>query len=242
MNAIANLSSVVSATARLVLAAGFMASACWTQAQHPGAFDPSFQASLGGPPDEVLAMVKQTNGQIIVSAFSFIGGYYRFSNINGVPRDGIARLNADGSLDTAFNPSLDSEVDALAVQVDGMLVIGGGFSQVNGIRRNGLARLHADGTLDTSFVTFLPAYVQIRALAIQSDGKVLAAAEYLTQDWNVLRVLRFLPDGNFDPDFAAWPMGSDRPEVNAIVVQPDGRILLGGQFQSVGTLARDGLA
>ena len=121
-------------------------------------------------------MVKQTNGQIIVSAFSFIGGYYRFSNINGVPRDGIARLNADGSLDTAFHPSLSSEVDALALQADGKLVIGGGFSQVNGITRNGLARLHADGTLDTSFVTFLPAYVQIRALAIQPDGKVVAAA------------------------------------------------------------------
>jgi len=242
MNAILDLRSVVSATIRLVLAVGFMPSAFWTQAQPPGAFDPSFQASLGGPPDEVLAMVKQTNGQIIVSAFSFIGGYYRFSNINGVPRDGIARLNADGSLDTAFHPSLSSEVDALALQADGKLVIGGGFSQVNGITRNGLARLHADGTLDTSFVTFLPAYVQIRALAIQPDGKVVAAAEYLTHDWNVIYVLRFLLDGSFDPDFTAWPIGSDSPDVNAIVVQPDGRILLGGQFQSVGALARDGLA
>ena len=60
-------------------------------------------------------------------------------------------MNADGSLDTAFNPTVNGTVWATAVQPDGRIFIGGAFNTVNGVARNNLARLNTDGTLDTTF-------------------------------------------------------------------------------------------
>ncbi len=76
----------------------------------------------------------------------------------------IARLNADGTLDTSFNSSggvglggTNNVVYSIALQEDGKLVIGGAFTRVNGsvvsttTGVNRIARLNADGTLDTAF-------------------------------------------------------------------------------------------
>ncbi|WP_198973221.1 delta-60 repeat domain-containing protein, partial [Xylophilus sp. ASV27] len=72
-----------------------------------------------------------------------------FTQLGG--RNYLARLNADGSLDTGFNPGANSTVYSLAVQPDGKVLVGGAFNQLGGQRRNGLARLNADGSLDTGF-------------------------------------------------------------------------------------------
>jgi uncharacterized delta-60 repeat protein len=200
---------------------------------HPGAFDPSFQARLDRQSDAIIAMVKQTNGQFIVSGY--------FSSINGVPRPGIARLNADGSLDTGFNPRPNADVEAWAVQADGKLIMGGTFTNVNGVTRNGIARLLADGTVDPTFSAFLPAHVRITALAVQPDGKILAAARDLTYEFNTTYVLRLLPGGNFDPNYGVLPIYGNGPTVHAIVLQPDGRILLGGEFETIASLSRRGI-
>ena len=47
----------------------------------------------------------------------------------------IGRLNADGTLDTSFNPGADVLVAALAVQADGKVVVGGGFTYLGGAAR-----------------------------------------------------------------------------------------------------------
>jgi len=76
-----------------------------------------------------------------------------FSSVNGVTRSRVARLNADGSLDTGFDPGsgASSTVNAVAVQADGKVLIGGSFSSVNGVTRSRVARLNTDGSLDTGF-------------------------------------------------------------------------------------------
>ena len=76
---------------------------------------------------------------------SFIAG------IGNTPRKNIARLNADGSLDTSFDPVVDSTVSAVFLQPDGKILIGGAFGTVDGVTRGQIARLNADGTLDESF-------------------------------------------------------------------------------------------
>ena len=60
----------------------------------------------------------------------------------------IRRLNADGTVDSAFNPNVNSGINALVVQADGKIVIGGNFTSVGGVTRNYIARLNADGSLD----------------------------------------------------------------------------------------------
>jgi uncharacterized delta-60 repeat protein len=204
-----------------------------TPAVHPGAFDPTFQARLGSELDEVFDVVRQTNGQVVISG--------AFSSVNGVPRPGIARLNADGSLDIAFNPSPNAEVEALAVQSDGKLLVGGAFTNVNGLRRDGLVRLLPDGTVDPGFLPNLPEYVRIHALAVQADGKILTAAELPRMaDCNL--IIRLFSDGSLDPGFVFSPMRGNAPTVRIIVPQPDGKILLGGDFAFAFGDARRGVA
>ncbi|MBK9539440.1 MAG: delta-60 repeat domain-containing protein [Flavobacteriales bacterium] len=83
-----------------------------------------------------------------------IGGW--FTHVGLVPRNGIARLNPDGSLDTGFDPGSGvgdvwDGVRTIALQSDGRVVIGGLFTDYDGTPRQGLARLESDGALDVTF-------------------------------------------------------------------------------------------
>jgi len=106
-----------------------------------GSVDPSFS---GGVDAHVSALLVQPDGRLL------IGG--TFTRVGNGSRTGIARLLSDGSLDTSFNSDLlplsttDSvDVQGIALQADGRILIGGNFSQVGGRSQVGLARLHPDG-------------------------------------------------------------------------------------------------
>ena len=62
----------------------------------------------------------QPDGKTIIAGF--------FTSVLGVPRGNIARLNADGSLDTGFNPNVDNGVYCVAIQTDGKVLLGGPFT------------------------------------------------------------------------------------------------------------------
>ena len=78
-----------------------------------------------------------------------------FTLVNGVGRAAVARLNADGSLDTSFVPpsSVNGAVRAMAIDANGAILIGGDFTQVGGLDRDGIARLGSDGALDANFMS-----------------------------------------------------------------------------------------
>jgi uncharacterized delta-60 repeat protein len=87
-------------------------------------------------------------------------------------------LNSDGTPDSGFNPNVSSSIDAVAVQSDGKILIGGFFTLVGGITRNRVARLNSDGSLDTGFNP--DANGVVRALAVQSDGKIIIGGGFTT--------------------------------------------------------------
>ena len=98
--------------------------------------------------------------------------------LGGQPRNFIGRLNADGTLDATFNAGADYHVDALAVQADGKIVMGGKFEMLNGQSRYYIGRLNADGTLDLGTglavglngpSTFVPGGVGEYAIAYSND-------------------------------------------------------------------------
>ena len=93
-------------------------------------------------------------------------------------RNYIGRLNPDGTLDTSFNPGADGSVEALAIQADGKIVVGGSFSTLGGGARKYIGRLNADGTLDTGFDPGADNFVL--ALAVQADGKILVGGYFFT--------------------------------------------------------------
>ncbi|MEP6512045.1 MAG: delta-60 repeat domain-containing protein, partial [Dokdonella sp.] len=121
----------------------------------------------------VAALALQPDGKLVVG-----GDFTSLSPNSGtaIPRNRIARLNADGSVDTTFDPNANGTVTALALQPDGKLVVGGTFTTLSpnsggAIMRNRIARLNVDGSVD---MTFDPsANSSVVALALQPDGKLV---------------------------------------------------------------------
>jgi uncharacterized delta-60 repeat protein/uncharacterized repeat protein (TIGR01451 family) len=162
-----------------------------------------------------------------------VGG--SFTLANGVPRNYVAQFNDDGSVDLGFNAAndgsgLDGSVWAIAVQGDHKVIIGGDFLSINGVARNHIARLNADGSVDYSFNNpGTGASDSVRALTIQLDGRILVGGLFTNFNGTLQnRIVRLNADGSLDPTFNGG-VGGDGA-VYAIALQPDNRILLGGEF------------
>ncbi len=188
-----------------------------------GTVDPSFTAS--GANDGTYTLVKQADGKILV------GG--EFSQWNGAAAGRIVRLNADGTLDTTFSTGTgtgaDSSVPTIAVQADGKILVGGYFANWNGATAGRIVRLNADGTLDTTFHTGTGANDGISTVAVQADGRIILGG-YLTT-WNTAtigRIVRLNADGTVDTTFTTGTGANSF--VYPVLVQSDGRIVVGGGF------------
>jgi len=70
----------------------------------------------------------------------------------------------------------DDLVEAIAVQVDGKILIGGRFHNLQGVSQAYLARLNTDGTVDFGFEPFPDGAV--RSIAIQADGKIIVSGDF----------------------------------------------------------------
>jgi uncharacterized delta-60 repeat protein len=195
-----------------------------------GSLDNSFGSALSGTDGLVQSIAVQNDGKVL------IGGY--FTTINGISRNRIGRLNADGTLDTSFGgdglSGADGPVRTVAVQSDGKVLIGGQFSAVNGVSRVGIARLNADGSLDSGFEAGVagpaPLNFAVNSISVQNDGRVLIAGYFQTVN-GVSRgnVARLNDDGTLDSGFGNELSGTDGV-VQSIVVQTNGMVLIGGNF------------
>ena len=170
-----------------------------------------------------------------------IGG--AFTAINGVARTNIARLNVDGSLDTTFNPGsgADAEVRAVVLQPDGKVLIGGAFTSVGGTPLNRIARLNVNGTVDGTFAIGSGCNEIVYAIALQADNRIVVAGDF-TQASGVTRrrITRLLPDGQVDPSIN---FGSGANAfIDALAIQPDSHIVLGGGFTSIQGQAQNHIA
>jgi uncharacterized delta-60 repeat protein len=197
-----------------------------------GNLDDSFQPGTG-PNFGVNSITLQSNGKLV------IGGY--FTSVNGTNRSHMARLNADGSLDTAFSTATDFAVRSVALQTDGKLIMGGNFTTVNGVSRFGVARLQSDGILDTTFDTVSGASNQINAVCVQANGKVLLGSESSILGFvNWKGLIRLNTNGTPDSAFHSFT-GIDGP-VNSVAVQRDGKALISGAFTSINGTNRNRIA
>lgn len=167
----------------------------------------------------VYAMASQ-NGKIL------IGGY--FTEVNGIKKNYIARLNYDGSIDNSFDCSINGYVSAITVQNDGKILIAGDFTNVNGISRNKIARLNHDGSLDNSFNVEVNGFIS--SIVIYSDNAIIIGGQFtIVNGVYKLRIAMLDSKGNLNNNFNASINGS----VENIAVQQDRKILIGGYFTSV---------
>lgn len=145
-------------------------------------------------------------------------------------------MMSEYELDATFSdPLANSDVESLAIQADGKILIAGRFTSVSGSSAPKVARLHSDGTRDVSFAAPDPYGAPLRKLELQSDGKVITTGYFSSPAATMRLVSRFLSDGTPDPDFTAPEFYSPQytPAANRVVAMSDGRILVGGYFASV---------
>ena len=199
-----------------------------TRLNADGSLDTSFRGAANGP---IRALALQPDGRIL------IGGAFTAIGLNDeMPRLNFARLNADGSVDAAFDPRVSGEVRAAVVQSDGRIVIGGAFTAVGATLRANLARLNTDGTVDASFDAGAgPAPAAfVTTLALERDGRIVVGGRFATLGGGVAtgvrqNIGRLLPGGALDSTFAAGLAGTDPASiVTAALPLTTGRILLGG--------------
>lgn len=191
-----------------------------------GSFVPSF-GQLNGANHIVREVVVQPDGKILV------GGVFTY--YAGLLRQGIVRLNADGTPDTTFNPGTGvpnavqyvSGVYKIKVQSDGKILIGGNFVGYNGTQVNNIARLNSDGSLDSSFNTGSGTNGAVFALTLQPDGKILIGGNFDSYNGTAVNgIARLNSDGSLDNSFRSPDWANQ--DVQIILVQPDGKILMGG--------------
>src|SRR5262249_39724724 len=184
-----------------------------------------------GASDNIRTLALQSDGKIL------IGGLFTSYGTVGLGR--VARLQANGLLDPSFDPGsgADDQVRAIAVQAAGSIYIGGDFNSYKGVPRPALVRLTSTGALDFGFATSLRSKDRVRAILVETNGSVLAGGSFDTVS-GIARTnfARLLTNGV--PDSTLLSANGPNDEVFAIVEQPDGRILIGGQFTEVADAPR----
>jgi uncharacterized delta-60 repeat protein len=175
----------------------------------------------------IKRVIVQPDGKFVISG--------SFTSLSSNLRSGFARLNANGSVDTSFNPvgGANGMVNDVAVQADGKVVIGGDFTGVNGnTTQKYVGRLNTDGSLDTTFVQNQPFNNPVLDVEIQADGKILAAGGFnLIGTTSKVALARFNTNGTLDTGFT--PPRLNNPGVTKLALQTDGKILIGGPFTKV---------
>ena len=193
-----------------------------------------FSTGTGFRSGTVYKITAQNDGKILV------GGY--FATYNGNTENSIIRFNPDLTKDTSFGigTGFNDTVSAITVQADGKILVGGSFTTYNGTAANRIIRLNTDGSKDTSFSTGSGFDNEVQALTLQSDGKILVCALFTTyMGVTENRMIRLNTDGSKDTSFNTGT-GFNSSAVK-IVVQTDGKLLVGGWFTTYNGTAKNRL-
>lgn len=190
-----------------------------------GSIDVTFQPGLGTD-NAINCVVQQPDGKYL------IGG--NFTQYNGIARQRIARIHANGSLDTTFDPGIGANelVNQMALQPNGKIIVVGFFSQYNSFTQQRIARLHANGLLDTSFISGMQDFTELKSVLVQPDGKLMICGSF-SHYGGVLRqgIARLNPNGSIDPSFDTG-LGFNG-NINCMVSQADGKLIIGGDISTI---------
>jgi uncharacterized delta-60 repeat protein len=190
-----------------------------------GTLDSGFNPGVVWGTNVGLAHTVQADGKILL-----IG---EFKRLAGQLCNYIGRLNADGTLDSAFNPGASEAPWCLTLQADANILVGGRFTTLGAQARNRIARLNANGTVDSVFNPGADNWVL--SLAVQRDNKILVGGYFTTLGGQPRNYIgRLNADGTLDTGFSPGANGG----VWSLVVQADGKIVVGGEFTTLAGQAR----
>jgi len=154
---------------------------------------------------------------------------------------GVVRLNADGSIDTSFSSKLNASLGDLGVQSDGRVIVGSWIDSAD----PGVVRLNMDGSIDSTFPVLKTDYVP-QVVTVASDDTIYVGAGFATIGAQAIAsVAHVSRDGVVDTNFSpqvGFPGATFPGIVNTVAIQADGKILIGGVFDSVNGTPRNGVA
>lgn len=184
----------------------------------------------------VNTMIMQPDGKVIV-----LGNPSVFND--GFPgRVGVLRLNSDGSRDTSFRGvDWNGQPRDGLVLANGQILIVGDFTQVDGQAHPHLVRLNRDGSVDDTFgginLTNPPwdaASGQIYDLVRQENDQLILGGQFVTVNGQAHKnLVRLNSDGTVDGTFNASLDDGTPGSLRALALQPDGKLLVGGYFNTV---------
>ncbi|MEW5675358.1 T9SS type A sorting domain-containing protein [Flavobacterium enshiense] len=202
--------------------------------------DGSLDMSFNNNPEidgSLLSVAIQADGKILV------GGV--FQNYNGVSRDGLARLNLDGSLDLTFNTSIgftdNNYITKIITQNDGKILVSGLLS-FSGVFKL-INRLNSDGSEDESFINITPFIYMYcdygcgyYSVFLEKDNKILIGGVFdVYNDINHTQLLgsnmvRLNANGTLDTCFYTDLNISDTNSFYPSAIQSDGKIIVTGYY------------
>lgn len=190
----------------------------------------------------------QSDGKIVVTGYTANSGNTQYEIAT-------VRYNTDGSLDNSFDSDgkvtttiglLSAYGTAIAIQSDGKIVVSGGTMDSTTILQDfALVRYNSNGSLDNTFDTdgivttdFGGPSDFAYTLAIQSDGKLVAAGESNNRD--VFAIARYNTDGTLDNSFdsdgkVTTAIGSWENCAYDVVIQNDNKIVAAGYSSNSNT-------
>lgn len=200
----------------------------------------------------VTSLVVAASGSI------YAGGSYAM--IGGAPAASVARLLAAGNRDTGFDAGVFAGGVVAAIAYDpssGHTYIGGRFDWAGGAVHHNILRVASDGSLDpdwipaTDSVQTAPLSIGgVKAIAISASGDVYLGGGFARVNGiprHDLAKLINSPAGAIDPAWSPSPAGSsssfpDGTSINALAVDNHGRVIVGGDFKSIGGVTQEMIA
>ncbi|MBD0370059.1 MAG: VCBS repeat-containing protein [Pyrinomonadaceae bacterium] len=173
----------------------------------------------------------------------------------GFGSNNVTRFNSDGTLDASFGTGGATgfllNPYTLILQPDGKILIGGYDIVAYRVFNFAVARYNTDGSIDTSFgnggmvtTQFFGGHDEIHALALQPDGKIVAAGQTTSGDYYLAALARYDANGNLDTSFGSSGKvttdfspndGMKYHRFYGVAVGPDGKILAAGATRHYGT-------
>lgn len=194
-----------------------------------------------------IRMAYQPSGKLLV-----VGNFLNYGTVYN--RNYLLRFNTDGTLDTAFcanatdSGKFNNSLSMVASQSDGKILVSGNFTGYSSVgTRSRFVRLNSDGTVDAAFCVNATDGTKFSAapsvITVQSDGKILVGGSFTNYAGTTGRsyLIRLNSDGTLDTAFCVNATDGTKFSSTpmSVTVQPDGKILVGGNFLNyAGTTGR----
>ena len=193
-------------------------------------FNPQIVASRFPTAAGIQSVIVQSDQKILICGL--------LDSVDAQSCNGLCRLNADGSLDTTFKADVDGYVTSIALQSDGKILTAGSFAKIGGQSCSNFARLQACGVSDTTFQA--PSFMNgsPQSIQLQADGAILVAGLFYKVDGQShTNIVRLSANGMVDSKFTAQGGAEDCWGAQTLLVQADGKIVIGYDFWTLNGLS-----